>query len=75
MSRRVPTAVALKEAPGLGLLHRHRWQPDPEGGSLQTMAICRSQEAAERFVSGDPFVRNGQVLSHRIRVWANMFAR
>jgi uncharacterized protein YciI len=50
-------------------------QPEPEDGYLRTMAICRSQEAAERFVSGDPFVRNGTVLAHRIRVWANMFAR
>jgi uncharacterized protein YciI len=39
------------------------------------MAVCRSQDAAERFVAGDPFVRNGTVLTHRIRPWANMFAR
>ncbi len=50
-------------------------QPDPSDGYLRTMAICRSQEAAERFVAGDPFVRDGTVLSHRIRAWANMFAR
>jgi uncharacterized protein YciI len=50
-------------------------QPDPVDGYLRTMAICRSQEAAERFVAGDPFVRNGTVLAHRIRAWANMFAR
>jgi uncharacterized protein len=50
-------------------------QPDPADGYLRTMAVCRSQEAAERFVAGDPFVRNGTVLTHRIRPWANMFAR
>jgi uncharacterized protein YciI len=50
-------------------------QPDPADGHLRTMAVCRSQEAAERFVEGDPFVRNGTVLAHRIRPWANMFAR
>jgi uncharacterized protein YciI len=44
-------------------------------GSMQTMAVCRSLEAAERFVAGDPFVRTGDVLEHRIRPWANMFAR
>jgi uncharacterized protein YciI len=50
-------------------------QPDPATGYLRTMAICRSREAAERFVERDPFVRSGQVLEHRIRAWANMFAR
>jgi len=50
-------------------------QPDPQDGYLRTMAVCRSQEAAERFVEGDPFVRNGTVVAHRIRAWANMFAR
>jgi uncharacterized protein YciI len=49
-------------------------QPDPQDGYLRTMAVCRSQQAAERFVAGDPFVRNGTVLTHRIRAWANMFA-
>ena len=49
-------------------------QPDPQDGYLRTMAICRSQQAAERFVTGDPFVRNGTVLRHRILPWANMFA-
>jgi uncharacterized protein YciI len=50
-------------------------QPDPEDGHLRTMAVCRSEAAAERFVAGDPFVRNGTVLAHSIRAWANMFAR
>ena len=49
-------------------------EPDPEG-HLRTMAVCSSQEAAERFIAGDPFVQAGQVLAHRIRPWANMFAR
>jgi uncharacterized protein YciI len=49
-------------------------QPEPEDGTLRTMAICRSQDVAERFVAGDPFVRNGSVLQQRIRPWANMFA-
>jgi uncharacterized protein len=50
-------------------------QPEPEDGHMRTMAICRSREAAESFVAGDPFVRDGTVLAHRIRPWANMFAR
>ena len=50
-------------------------EPSPDDGLLRTMAICQSQEAADAFVAGDPFVQNGQVLSHRIRPWANMFAR
>jgi uncharacterized protein YciI len=50
-------------------------EPDPTDGYLRTMAVCRSQEAADRFVAGDPFVRNGTVLMHRVRAWANMFAR
>ena len=50
-------------------------EPDPQDGYLRTMAVCRSQEAAEEFVAGDPFVRDGTVLAHRIRAWANMFAR
>jgi uncharacterized protein YciI len=50
-------------------------EPDPADGYLRTMAVCRSQEAADHFVAGDPFVREGTVLTHRIRAWANMFAR
>jgi uncharacterized protein YciI len=50
-------------------------EPDPEDGQLRTMAICPSQAAADAFVAGDPFVQSGQVLAHRIRPWANMFAR
>jgi hypothetical protein len=50
-------------------------QPDPATGYLPTMAICRSREAAERFVERDPFLRSEQVLEHRISAWANLFAR
>jgi uncharacterized protein YciI len=50
-------------------------EPEPDDPHLRTMAICASRDAAERFVAGDPFVRSGQVLAHRIRPWANMFAR
>jgi uncharacterized protein YciI len=50
-------------------------EPDPSDGHLRTMAVCRSEQAAERFVAGDPFVRDGTVVEHRIRAWANMFAR
>jgi uncharacterized protein YciI len=50
-------------------------QPEPEDGYLRTMAICRDQDAAETFVAGDPFVRDGVVLAHRVRPWGNMFAR
>ena len=50
-------------------------QADPDDGYLRIMAICRTKEAAERFMAGDPFVRNGTALRHRIRAWANTFAR
>ncbi|HKS99134.1 MAG TPA: YciI family protein [Rugosimonospora sp.] len=49
--------------------------PEPGDEHLHTMAICTSQDAADRFVAGDPFVRSGHVTGHRIRPWANMFAR
>jgi uncharacterized protein YciI len=34
-----------------------------------SMAIFTSEEAAERFVAGDPFVQHGVVASHEIREW------
>ncbi len=49
-------------------------EPDAQDGYLRTMAVCRSREAADRFVAGDPFVRNGTVVDHRVRAWANLFA-
>ncbi len=33
------------------------------------MAIFRSRQAAEDFVAGDPFVRNGVVSAWEIRQW------
>lgn len=50
-------------------------EPEPDDEHMRTMAICVSRDAAERFVAGDPFVRSGHVPAHRIRPWANMFAR
>jgi uncharacterized protein YciI len=50
-------------------------QPDAQDRHPRTTAICRGREAAERFVAGDPFVRDGTVREQRIRPWANMFAR
>jgi uncharacterized protein len=34
-----------------------------------SMAIFGSREAAEEFVAGDPFVRNGVVASWELREW------
>ena len=48
--------------------------PDSEGGPLRTMAICSTREVAEDFVAGDPFVIRGEVATHSIREWANMFS-
>jgi len=39
--------------------------PQEEG----SMAIFRSRQAAEDFVAGDPFVRNGVVSAWEIRQW------
>ena len=41
---------------------------------LSTMVVCTSREAADDYIQGDPFVRNGQVSAWHIREWANMFA-
>ena len=40
---------------------------------LRTMAIHTSYEAAEEYITGDPFVLNGMVRTWSIREWANMF--
>ncbi|HKN96737.1 MAG TPA: YciI family protein, partial [Pseudonocardiaceae bacterium] len=40
---------------------------DPQ--SQGSMAIFASREAAEAFVSGDPFVLNGVVKSYEMREW------
>lgn len=42
--------------------------------ALRTMVICATQEAAEEYAKGDPFVLNGMVSKWYIREWANMFA-
>jgi uncharacterized protein YciI len=34
-----------------------------------SMAMFRTREAAEAFVTGDPFIANGVVKSHDIRGW------
>ena len=34
-----------------------------------SMAIFSTREAAEEFVAGDPFVKNGVVASYEIRDW------
>ncbi len=39
---------------------------DPREGS---MAVFRTRAAAEEFVKGDPFVKNGVVARHEIRDW------
>ncbi len=39
---------------------------DPREGA---MAVFRTREAAERFVTDDPFVVHGVVVRHEIREW------
>ena len=39
-----------------------------------SMAIFTSREAAEEFVSGDPFVLNGVVRGSEIRAWNEVLA-
>ena len=41
---------------------------------LCTMAVLTSREAAEEYITGDPFVIKGMVYNWYIREWANMFA-
>ena len=41
---------------------------------LSTMAVLTSREAAEEYITGDPFVIKGMVNNCYIREWANMFA-
>ena len=45
---------------------------DRPEGPISTMAVLVSEEAAKRFIEGDPFVRAGQVQHWEIRPWANM---
>lgn len=46
---------------------------DKREEALGTMAVLTSRQAAEEFVKGDPFVRNGKVTTWYIREWANTF--
>jgi uncharacterized protein YciI len=41
---------------------------------LTTMAIALSREAAEQYLTGDPFYIDGRISTWSIREWANMFA-
>lgn len=45
---------------------------EPAGGSISTMAVLASREAAEDFVRGDPFMELGKITHHEIREWSNM---
>jgi uncharacterized protein YciI len=47
------------------------FRDNPEG-RLNTMGVLTSQEAAEEFAKGDPFVLNGKVIRWYIRAWNNM---
>lgn len=47
---------------------------DENDGPLGTMAVLPSREAAQEYVSGDPFFLNGMMSEWYIREWANMFA-
>ena len=71
--------VATK-APLYAAEHTARWHGIRERGELLmigpfanpaegAMGIFTTREAAEAFVSGDPFVRNGVVVSWRIAEW------
>jgi uncharacterized protein YciI len=44
--------------------------PQAEG----SMAIFRTRESAEKFVTGDPFVLEGVVASHELREWNEILA-
>lgn len=39
---------------------------------VSTMAVIASQEEAEEYAAGDPFVVKGMVARREIRPWANM---
>jgi uncharacterized protein len=41
---------------------------------LSTMAVLTSRQAAEEYVTGDPFHLDGSMTKWTIREWANMFA-
>lgn len=70
---------AAEKAPLHFAEHRARWATFHEAGSLlmigpfsdgaAAMGVFRSQEAAEEFAAGDPFVLNGVVQSWHVREW------
>lgn len=43
-------------------------------GTLESMSVLASEDAAHRFLESDPFLRAGYATSSRVRPWANMFA-
>ena len=47
---------------------------DKKDEPLSTMAVLTSREAAEEYITGDPFVLNGMVSNWYIREWANLFS-
>ncbi len=46
---------------------------DRPGEPVTTMGVLVSRDAAEAYITGDPFVLKGQVKRWYIREWANMF--
>jgi uncharacterized protein YciI len=47
---------------------------EKSGEALSTMAVLNSRSAAEEYIHGDPFFKNGMISNWYIREWANMFA-
>jgi uncharacterized protein YciI len=45
-----------------------------DAGAPAAMSVFTSREAAEEFVGGDPFVRNGVVRDWTIREWNEVLA-
>lgn len=45
---------------------------DSDNAPLTTMAIFASQQHAEQYAAGDPFILNGSVTKWYIREWANI---
>jgi uncharacterized protein len=80
--------AAVADAPDAIAMHQKRSQEwheqgklvmagafrDNPEGRLNSMVVLTSQEAAEEFANGDPFVHNGKVLQWSIREWNNMLA-
>lgn len=45
------------------------------GGTGGNMALFRTQEAAEAFAEGDPFIREGMVNSFEIKPWGDILLK